>query len=303
MLNTILVPLDGSPLGEYALPTAADLAHRSGAQLLLVRAARHDADEAAAYLDHLSADAFGLPAAPVASDWPAASHLPPCLRLVVPGDPAEAILAAAHDHAADLVVMTTHGRGGLRHLLLGSVAEKIIAASPIPVWVVRASHPSLPSVLDIPVELLVPLDGSPFAEAALPVARELASVLRAPILLVHAVEPTSLADDLLLTQPIIPPETALLDASEARTYLGDWVERLRLEGHPARSVVSHGAARDVILQASAAPGIRLVAMATHGRTGLRQSLFGSVAHDVLRRGVLPVVLVRPSPPSPERSLA
>lgn len=298
MLNTILVPLDGSPLGEYALPTATDLAHRSGAQLLLVRAARHDADEAAAYLDHLPADAFGLPPEPIEGDWPASSRLPPCLRIVATGDAAEAVLAAAHDHAADLIVMTTHGRGGLRHLLLGSIAEKIIAASPIPVWVVRASHPSLPSVIDIPVEILVPLDGSPFAEAALPVARELANVLHAHVLLVHAVEPASLADDLLLTQPIIPPDTALLDTSEARTYLGDWVERLRLEGRPTRSAVADGTARDVILRESAAPGVRLVVMATHGRTGLRQSLFGSVAHDVLRHGTLPVVLVRPTLPSP-----
>ncbi|MCW5881672.1 MAG: universal stress protein [Anaerolineae bacterium] len=298
MLRTILVPLDGSPLGEYALPTATDLAHRSRAQLLLVRAARHDTDEAAAYLDQLPAEAFGLPTDPMAEDLPASSRLPPCLRLVIPGDPAEAILAAARDNAADLIVMTTHGRGGLRHLLLGSVAEKVIAASPLPVWVVRASHPSLPSVVDIPVEILVPLDGSPFAEAALPVARQLASVLHAGILLVHAIEPTSLADDLLLTQPIIPPETALLDASEARTYLGDWVERLRLEGRPARLIVADGTARDVLLRESAAPGIRLVVIATHGRTGLRQTLFGSVAHDVLRHGTLPVVLVRPSPLHP-----
>ena len=298
MLRTILVPLDGSPLGEYALPTATDLAHRSRAQLLLVRAARHDTDEAAAYLDQLPAEAFGLPTDPMAEDLPASSRLPPCLRLVIPGDPAEAILAAARDNAADLIVMTTHGRGGLRHLLLGSVAEKVIAASPLPVWVVRASHPSLPSVVDIPVEILVPLDGSPFAEAALPVARQLASVLHAGILLVHAIEPTSLADDLLLTQPIIPPETALLDASEARTYLGDWVERLRLEGRPARLVVDDGAARDVLLRESATPGIRLVVMATHGRTGLRQTLFGSVAHDTLRHGTLPVVLVRPTAINP-----
>lgn len=298
MLRTILVPLDGSALGEYALPTATDLAQRSGAQLLLVRAARRDAEEAAAYLDQLPAEAFGLPTAQAEGDSPASSRLPTCLRHVAPGDPAEVILAAARDHAADLIVMTTHGRGGLRHLLLGSVAEKVIATSPIPVWVVRASHASLPSVVDIPVEILVPLDGSPFAEAALPVARELASVLGAGILLVHAVEPASLADDLLLTQPIIPPETALLDASEARTYLGDWVERLRLEGRPARLVVDDGAARDVLLRESATPGIRLVVMATHGRTGLRQTLFGSVAHDTLRHGTLPVVLVRPTAINP-----
>ena len=297
MIQTILVPLDGSPLGEHALPTAADLAHRSGARLVLLRAAgENDHAEAEAYLDQLPAEAFGLVAASgAATPLPLSPGMqPPVERLIVTGSPAEAILAGVRDQAADLIVMTTHGRSGVHRLLLGSVAEKVIAASPVPVWLVRADHPALPSALDVPLRLLVPLDGSPFAEAALPIARELAGILHARLTLLHVMEPTSLADDLLLTQPIVPPETTLVDPTEAQGYLGDWVARLRLEGLSADAVVQAGHAKDAILRESETPGVRLIVMATHGRTGLRQTVFGSVAQDTLRRGRLPLVLIRPA---------
>lgn len=137
-LSRILVPLDGSPLAESALPTAVDLARSSGAELLLLRAAEAHTfpggdpteaqvkvvREAEAYLEEVKKRVEG-------------SNGVRATTSVWYGTPADAIAEAARFNHADMIAMTTHGRSGLGRMLLGSVAESVIRSTATPILVLH----------------------------------------------------------------------------------------------------------------------------------------------------------------------
>ena len=224
------------------------------------------------------------------------------VETVVPyGRPAPEILDQVSRFEADGIVMATHGRTGLAHLLYGSTTEAVLAESPIPVFLVHA-RPGKPVAAAFEPKagrLLVPLDGSLFAEAAL----ELAFDFLGP------------AGELVLMRVIEPPDHVLRDdqgravayldqqaqdrTSVARVYLNDVARRLRLKDPDIHlSVDVRMDAPDAGILAAAAEGLTdLVIMATHGRTGLRRASMGSVAGDVLRKGTTPLLLVRPVMPA------
>lgn len=279
MLKTILVPLDGSPLAEQALAYAAELSVPTAATLLLVRAAYahtlpgvDDRERKEGAI--IEAEAY---LAETATALTARGY--PCETLVPYGHPAQSIIEEARLANSALIAMTTHGRTGPGRLLFGSVAESVVARSPVPVLVTRAWLPPhrQPFLPEKPL-FVVPLDGSVFAESALGPATSLADDLGAGLMLVRA-----------------QAEDASLDA--AHEYLIDVKTRLRPD-YPELSVhtlvkISHpaDAIEDVFGQSSAS----LVIMATHGRGGILRSLTGSVAGQVLKQGRAPLMLVRPAP--------
>jgi nucleotide-binding universal stress UspA family protein len=293
MYHTILVPLDGSAFGERALPMAETLARATGANVVLMRAASAStllgADAAEAQCQaveeaqaYLSALATGL------SDR--GLHV----EVAAPyGDAADAILMEASLRGADLVVMCTHGRSGLGRWIYGSVAEKVLTHSPAPVLLVHPTGEVTtlgPEAAKTPI--LIPLDGSAFAEAALPHAATLARMFGGSILLVRAVG--------LPIAAYSYPEMGLVQESleeeqhEAETYLAEVAQRLRGDGLTVQTVVREGWPADIITYRGAERGSRLVVMATHGRTGIVRLLLGSVALAVIRRCPLPVLLIRPA---------
>ncbi|MCW5850536.1 MAG: universal stress protein [Anaerolineae bacterium] len=298
MYHTILVPLDGSNLSERALPLATAFAKASDAQLVLVRSVWvprlsditpeeeevKAVDEAEEYLADL---AFKLGAQGLQ------------VQTAVPYAPAaEGILMEIELRHADLVVMSTHGRSGLSRLIYGSVAEAILAHSPTPVLLVRvtkdeAAQTSLP---DDP-QILVPLDGSEFAEVALPYASELARALNGTLVLLRAVVPPPQWVDTVMTVPYPTEEVIVRGEEDARAYLHDLAEHLKADGLRVKMAVEVGHADEVILRLEKGP-IQLVVMATHGRTGLAQAVFGSVAVSVMHRGNLPLLIVRPKGMTP-----
>lgn len=293
MYRTILVPLDGSTFSERALPMATALARAMRAQVILTRAASAavfpgvDATEtqveavaeAQAYLSALAVDLSqqGLD-----------------IEVAVPyGDAAESILLEIGLHNADLVVMGTHGRSGLGRWIYGSVAEQVLARSPVPVLLVRPSG-EVATLGPEPEQasLLVTLDGSGFAEMALPHAITLAHTFGGTILLLRTVEPSMLA----YNYPIIGlvRESLAKEQREAEAYLEEVAQRLRKEGLCVQTMVREGWPGDIIVYQGATLGPRLVVMATHGRTGILRLLLGSVALEVIRRSPLPVLLIRPT---------
>src|ERR1035437_1760357 len=166
MLRTILVPLDGSPVAEQGLKSACRLAKETGATLSLVRsvlyftlepksqkADRVAVREAREYLrsmqDNLEREGFAA------------------RTEVVPGDPVGAILFAADMQEADLISICTHGISGLRHALVGSVAEAVLRRADAPILMTRAMEEPAQQAAEPYRRILVPLDGTPFAEAAL----------------------------------------------------------------------------------------------------------------------------------------
>jgi nucleotide-binding universal stress UspA family protein len=292
----MLVPLDGSLLGERALPIATALARATGARLVLVRVAWaatlpgtdpaqaqvRAVEEAEAYLNgvvhRLAEQAIRA-------------------EIAVPYDrPAEGILAEIALRHADLVVMSTHGRSGLGRVVYGSVAEAVLVRSPAPVLLVRADGGHAPWLAEeVQPRILVPLDGSAFSEAVLSHAAALARALGATIILLRATPPPALpGGELVPVAPIVDAELLERERAEAEASLDAVADQLRAQGLQMQTIVRPGPAVAAILEESRAAGASLIAMATHGRTGLARLAFGSVAGEVLRRSELPLLLVRPA---------
>jgi nucleotide-binding universal stress UspA family protein len=194
---------------------------------------------------------------------------------------------------ADLVVMCTHGRSGLGRWIYGSVAENVIARSPIPVLLVPPTGD--PSNLKLEVgraPALVPLDGSAHAEAALSQALTMAGILGGGLVVLRAVSMpfTAYSDpNVLLLQEGLEGE---IEAAE--NYVAGIKERLSGSGVAVQTFVREGWSAESILSLAHELDSKLIVMSTHGRTGLARMILGSVAMEVVRRSSLPILLVRPS---------
>jgi nucleotide-binding universal stress UspA family protein len=142
--------------------------------------------------------------------------------------------------------------------------------------------------------ILVPLDGSETAEAVLPAAQALAGPLGAELVVLRVVEPLT-AVEAVATAGVVAPDTLFLRELEAKEYLGRVRERLARAGLRVRAELRRGQAAPEILAAVADTQADLVAMSSHGRSGLGRLLFGSVAQAVLARATVPVLVVRALP--------
>jgi nucleotide-binding universal stress UspA family protein len=297
MLRTILVPLDGSALAERALPYAAGLARTARAKLVLVRAT------AATPLPGTEPVAAGRAATlgaeleleNIADRW---RHAGLTVESRAYCDAADvAILAAAREYDADLIVMSTHGRSGLSRWVYGSVAEAVLRAAPVPVLLVPALYAGAWPA-DRPLRLLVALDGSPLAEGVLGPAGELAAALDAELLLTQVVEqPVPMLTDGAM---YVPDWDEAEELVSARQYLEDAAADLRAAGRRVRtqavagppSVVGQAAA--VLTATAEKEAVDTIAMATHGRGGLARMMMGSVATGVLHRARVPLLLLGPA---------
>lgn len=287
MFNRILVPLDGSTLSERALPVATLLGQATGGRLSLVRATGENdsaggaRQQARAYLESV-AHRLGTQAS---------------VDVATPDGPAaRGILAEIDRQHADLVVMTTHGHTGLQRLVHGSVAEAVLADSPVPVLLVRMNvTPAAAAWRPARPCLLLPLDGSFFAEAALRPAAAMARALDWTLVLLRVVaSPAALLVDPEVARPETTDRIIQDEEGEADRYLHSLANTLRAEGLRVETRIRVGQAAQAILDEGATAGASLVVMATHGRTGLERLMRGSVASEVLHRGSLPLLLIRPS---------
>jgi nucleotide-binding universal stress UspA family protein len=290
MLNKILVPLDGSDLSERAVPFAAAIARGAGAKVLLMRAVltariagpefeRFNAMTTGQAEADLESVATSMKATHQDAEW-----------FVWDDERGFGIVDAARAKAADLIVMSTHGRNGLGRFIFGSVADGVLRSSPVPVLLVPPSAQPDWAAAD-PLRIVVPLDGSPFAEEALAPTYELARALRAEVTLVRAIEPPNpwVMDGAYTDSGSMP---AL--AVEAQRYL-DHLAASAVRQVPRVSVRrGQGVAAHVIADVAHEQGAHLVAMASHTRGGLARALLGSVAQDVLRATRVPVLIVRPT---------
>jgi nucleotide-binding universal stress UspA family protein len=142
-------------------------------------------------------------------------------------------------------------------------------------------------------KILVPLDGSPLAEAALPTAIDLAGTLGARILLLRAAQAHTLPG-------VDPTEAEVKVVREAETYLGQVKTRLATSVGDVETAVWYGPAAVAIIEAAQFHHVSLIVMTTHGRTGLGRLIMGSVAESVLRGTATPILLVRPQGAGLER---
>lgn len=291
MIETILVPLDGSALGERALPYALRLARAVGARLLLLHAVA-DLDllsrlEATRGITlHLERHLDALRRSGVAATSRVAHLLP-----------ASAILATLRDDHADLIVMATHGRGVLGRWVFGSVADDVIRQAGVPVVLVSAACDRAWAE-DRPLRVLVPLDGSSASEAALAAVGALCGAVGGDLWLVRAIEEPF--DRGVRYDPEgtpTPSQAGAHDLEEALRYLEAVAGRLG-DAFPSIDILADvGEASQVIAETAQRADADLIAMATHGRAGIARLAEGSVSAQVVAQARCPVMLVRVSAPS------
>lgn len=304
MLDTLLVTLDGSDFGEQALPFASAIAERTRASVHLTHVRCCDpptdllqntpfqfegvsmeaydekhAEEQLAYLEErvegLKAE---LPNSKVDSS-------------LVEGYVTEALERQAQAVKADLVIMTTHGRTGVSRAWLGSVADSLVRHSSFPLLVIRPMDDGNTFPQPRFDRILVPLDGSPIGEGILEPALALARPMGARLTLLHVVAP-----HVTMGARVSPlPKGHLKERlQKAEQYLGGVTDRLRADGYEAEAVIeSHFAPARSILQTAESREADLIAIATHGYTGVKRAILGSVTDKVLRAARWPLLLERP----------
>lgn len=211
------------------------------------------------------------------------------------GIASEQIIEAAREQEADLIVVGTHGRTGLAHVLLGSTAERVIKGAPCPVMTVRC--PVQPE-LSVPFEpakpaphvhqILAPVDFSDCSLDALEYTVQVAKQFAAAVTILHVLESPPIG--LNVSRAEITRRKKVLAEFEAR--LSDMVEVFKSQALVAQCSVREGAPADVILGAAQEYHADLIIMGTHGRRGVSRLLFGSVAEAVLRRSPSPVLTVK-----------
>jgi nucleotide-binding universal stress UspA family protein len=218
------------------------------------------------------------------------------------GYPAEEILRYADNNNIDLILIATHGRSGVKRWAVGSVADKVLSASKVPVWLVRADIPEEVVHDEWPKRtVLVPLDGSELAESVLPHVEALAKQRGAElveVVLLRVCYPPEISSDYPeASMPLSWEEHVKHEMTWAQQgseqYLADVQRRLKGSGLNVRSEVLMGKPADEIIKYVKDNNINLIVMATHGRSGLSRWAYGSTADKILRGATSPIFLVRP----------
>jgi nucleotide-binding universal stress UspA family protein len=335
MLRHILIPLDGSDLAERAIAVAARIAKVTEAsEISLVRVVRAPAEFETSVTDAaVWAPAADEDEKRKANDYlhevaqrPELAGLAVTERIYA-GPPSATLVMAAKSLGVDLIVMTSRGRSGITRWLLGSVAEGVSRESSTPTLIVRADKAD--DKITLGGAALVPVDGSPLAESAIEPAARLAAALasgddrenggKASLYLLYVVQPLPLTATAPLGYGVHGAGMASLSTEldlvrEGETYLQDLAKRIGAEYADALGVTItytslYGAdvAGDILAAAEgtldgapagqpASGHADFIAMATHGRGGLRRWVMGSVTDRVLHATTRPLLVVRPKLP-------
>jgi nucleotide-binding universal stress UspA family protein len=204
----------------------------------------------------------------------------------------EAIERHAREIGAKLIIMTTHGRTGVSRAWLGSVADSLVRHSEFPLLVIRPLEAGGQEFPTANFEhFLVPLDGSRVGEKVLDSSVTLGKAMGARFTLLHVVSP-----HVTVGARVSPLPSGQLDRrlQEAKTYLSGVADRVRAQGIDVEvKIESHFAPARAILKAAEEGDADLIAIATHGYTGVRRALLGSVTDKVLRGAKWPLLLERP----------
>lgn len=275
MFRRVLVPLDGSVEGEDILPEALRVS-TPDAELFLLHVTPVLPPPQTSVSDVLS-----LPEKAFAYLEAVRKRLRRAnARLVVrQGDAAEEITQAALELGVDLTAMTTHGRSGLRRVLMGSVAEEVLRRSDRPLLLARPGCPRPGLELR---DVLVPIDETTRSGKILELVRRMSPPV---VRLVHVIVPIAVA---------VPPVGVVMSAPsevhDPRPKLSELAKPLREAGIKVRVHVTSGFAAPEILRVAREGGSDLIAMSTSARRGLARLFLGSVAEEVLRETDRPILL-------------
>jgi len=278
MLERILVPLDGSSLAESVLTQVRQLLMQKDSEVLLVRVLHHPPSSEADLMEPMETLRAGAAEYLERIEQGLSSQGARVYSRVEEGFPASAILETAKKEHATLIAMSTHGRTGLSRWVFGSVTEKVLRASPVPVLAVpsfleQGSGASPTGARELPFrKIVLPIVAADRSLEALPSVLELAPLFAAQVFLVNVCEGTACSVEV--------PQ--MRKAYDLLHQAGITVDPLMKQGDPAAQ----------ILETCAETGADLIAMTTHGHSGLSRWVLGSVAEKVLRAARVPILVVR-----------
>ena len=299
MFSKILVPLDGSKTAEKVLPYARYLASRFKIPIELLAVvdiaeiASQIASEKPRFLDTFFDDAVQQRTSYLSAV--AASFAEADVSYSVErGKAEEAIVERAARDKAALIAMATHGRSGVNRFLLGSVAEKVLRGTVNPLLLIRAAKEAKSEGEAALKSIIVPLDGSELGEGVLPLVADIAQKLSLEVELLRAYHiPSNVyADDWGFSGSYDELLSGL--RVEASEYLEKKAADLkRLGVAKVTCVTKEGLAADEIISLGQKTADNLIAMSSHGRSGVTRWALGSVAETVVRHSSNPVLIIRP----------
>jgi nucleotide-binding universal stress UspA family protein len=304
--KSILVPLDGSPFAEQALPLAMELAKRGdgSVSLVLVHHVPAGVDTATINMfNHAETKTRNLErtylkgcAAKVG-----AAGVQVGATVLLDGPTAPSLAEHVRDAGIDLVVMATHGRGGIQRAWLGSVADQLIRSLKVPLLLIRPTEQATGPVA-LAGQVLVPVDASPLAEEVLDPAAKLAGLLEAEMSVLQVVSPVTVAQDTMVAlSTAYDEELTSLRRQQAQPYVDGIAERLRGQGLRASGAAVVGLkVADTILSLARPGDVSIIALATHGRGGLQRLALGSIADKLVRGADVPVLVYHPTGTRKER---
>ena len=289
MYKRILVPLDGSKLAEGVLRYAKFLA----GSLQLPVTLMHVND-----LETAVPPAYAIQGADYLKE--VAATFPTSLTVnwrIENGRAAEVIVDSASRDTGTLITMATHGRSGAQRWLLGSVAQKVLHASINPLLLIRPAKETQPSAdVRLISNLILPLDGSHLAEKIFPHVVYLANRLKLEVVLIRTYTlPTT---GYFMPTGVSPPAIGVIGAKikeEITSYLQAKVEQLQAEGIEKASFLAvEGNGPEEIIDLAQRTSDNIVAMSTHGRSGMGRWVLGSVTDRVVCYCGDPVLVIRPA---------
>ena len=296
MFKHILLPLDGSKLAESAIPFAVKLCKELDTQITLLHVIEKDAppeihgqhhltseSESSVYLDKIAAGYFAFTTK---------------VKCHVHTEEVSQVAASIVDHSSelkpDLIILTSHGEGGLRDFMVGSIAQQVIAAGKVSVLLTRPDYHLKGKTWEVD-NILVPLDGDPHHDHALKVAGDLAKLFHAILHLIRVVPTFStLSGEQAAVGTLLPATTnAYLEIAEeeASDYLQKKLESSHPLGVKGKAEVQRGEISREVVNAAEKAKVNLIVLGTHGKAGLSAFWAGSVAPKIVAKTNLPILLV------------
>jgi nucleotide-binding universal stress UspA family protein len=302
-IRNVLVAIDFSAPSLKAIETALPLVKHFGADLHLVHVFEPDYP-----LSSMAAIPLVVPELEVGQQvrrrlrGVAKDYSVPLRREnihAIKGRPFEEICRLAQEIDIDLIVIATRGNTGLRHLVLGSTAERVVRYSPCPVLVVRANDSKKKPARQLATfrKILVPVDFSDCSTKGLDHAKALAREFKAKLILLHSIALQYYVASDEYARYDLPRLLEQIDEA-AKQQMRDLVQQTNWNGVEVETSIEIGHAGQQICAEATERNAGLIAISTHGRTGFKHVLLGSTAEYVVRHASCPVLVV----PSRERAL-
>lgn len=290
----ILVPLDGSPLAERALPAAITLAqafsttNKCELHILRVVPPIMVALEPTLYTEtiHLGEEESNAYLAAVALEYGESGV--PIVPAAKTGAVAETIISYAQENDIHLIVISSHGRSGLSRWVYGSVTEKVLRQACCATLIIREQVEQVAGKFK---KILVCLDGSTLAEQVLEFANSLAHCLQAELILLRVIEPANLLFD-METADQVQESVNALERGEAEAYLNALIHDLPSAENILSTYTLTGPPADTIIDFAKEQQVDLIAMSSHGRSGISRWVYGSVAEKVMRGATCATFIMR-----------